>query len=85
MGLVALAGFSLLITFLITVVTRRGHRIVALTAGFAPAAILVAGNLPGLNNPLGWAVILPVLAAGVAGGFVGAWLARLVHAWWRRA
>jgi hypothetical protein len=85
MGLVALAGFSLLITFLITVVTRRGHRLVALVAGSAPAAILVAANLPGLADPLGWAVILPILAAGIAGGFVGAWLARLVHAWWRSA
>ena len=85
MGLVALAGFTLLVTFLITVVARGWHRIVALVAGSAPAALLVVAQLPGLADPLGWAVILPVLAAGIAGGFLGAWLARLVHAWWRRA
>jgi len=85
MGLIALSGFTLLVTFLITVVVRRWHRIVALAVGSAPAALLVVARLPGLSDPLGWAVILPVLAAGIAGGFIGAWLARLVHAWWRRA
>jgi len=39
--------------------------------------------VPGLSDPLAWAVILPVLAAGISGAFVGAWLARLVNAWWR--
>ena len=74
-----------LVTFLITVITRRAYRSTALVVGSIPFAIVALENVPGLLNPLAWIILLPILAFGIAGGLTGAWLARMVHARWRRA
>ncbi|HYJ31472.1 MAG TPA: hypothetical protein VEW25_14165 [Allosphingosinicella sp.] len=74
-----------LVTFLITVVTRRAYRTTALVVGSIPFAIVALENLAELLNPLAWVVLLPILAFGILGSLTGAWLAQLVHARWRRA
>jgi len=74
-----------LVTFLITVVTRRAYRETALIVGSIPFAIVALENIPALVDPRNWIVLLSILAFGVAGGLTGAWLARLVHSRWRRA
>ena len=85
MGFVAILGMFVLVTFLVTVITRRAYQTTALVIGSVPAAIIVVESLPALLNPLSWFVILPVWIVGVVGALTGAWLARLVHAHWRRA
>ena len=83
--MVAIAGFVLLATFLVTVISRRAHVATALLIGSLPAIAVGASNPAGLLNPLILfdlvAVWLPVAAAGL----VGAWLGKLVHAHWRSA
>lgn len=85
MGMIAVVGLFVLVTFLITVVTRRSYWTTALAVGTVPAAMVAIENLPALANPLSWVILLPIWAVGVAGGLIGAWLAKMVHARWRRA
>ena len=85
MGIIAIVGIFVLITFLITVIIRRAYLATALTVGTVPAAMVAMDNVPALANPLSWFVLLPIWAVGVTGGLIGAWLARMVHAYWRSA
>ncbi|HEX8217456.1 MAG TPA: hypothetical protein VF577_08315 [Allosphingosinicella sp.] len=85
MGALVIFAIFVLITFLITVITRRAYRMTALVVGSIPFAIVALENVPELINPLSWVILLPILAFGIAGGLTGAWLARMVHARWRRA
>lgn len=85
MGALVIFAIFVLVTFLITVVTRRAYRSTALVVGSIPFAIVALENVPELINPLSWLILLPILAFGVAGALTGAWLARMVHARWRRA
>jgi uncharacterized membrane protein YfcA len=84
-GLLVIFAIFVLVTFLITVVTRRAYRTTALVVGSIPFAIVAVGNVPALIDPLSWVVLLPILAFGILGGLTGAWLAKMVHARWRRA
>lgn len=85
MELIAVVGIFALVSFLITVIIRRAYRMTALVIGTVPAAMVAIENVPALANPLSWFVLLPIWAVGVTGGLIGAWLARMVHARWRRA
>lgn len=85
MGALVIFAIFVMITFLITVITRRAYRSTALVVGSIPFAIVALENVPELINPLSWVILLPILAFGIAGGLTGAWLARMVHARWRRA
>jgi hypothetical protein len=83
--MVAIAGFVLLATFLVTVISRRAHVGTALVVGTVPTLAVAAANPGALLTPLGLfylaALWLPFLIAAL----VGAWLAKLVHAPWRSA
>jgi hypothetical protein len=83
--MIAVVGIFVLVTFLITVVMRRAYLATALAVGTVPAAMVAMENVPALANPLSWIVLLPIWAVGVTGGLIGAGLARMVHARWRRA
>jgi uncharacterized membrane protein YfcA len=83
--MIAIVGIFVLVTFLITVLMRRAYLTTALVVGTVPAAMVAMENVPALANPLSWFVLLPIWAVGVTGGLIGAWLARMVHARWRRA
>lgn len=85
MELIAVVGIFALVSFLITVIIRRAYRMTAMVVGTIPAAIVAIENVPELANPLSWLVLLPIWAIGVTGGLIGSWLARMVHARWRRA
>ena len=85
MGALAIFAIFVLVTFLITVVTRRAYLSTALVVGSIPFAIVLLENVPALVDPRNWIVLLSILAFGVAGALTGAWLARMVHAHWRRA
>jgi hypothetical protein len=85
MGIIAVVGIFVLITFLITVIIRRAYWMTALVVGTVPAVLVAMENVPALANPLSWFVLLPIWAVGVSGGLIGAWLARMVHAHWRSA
>jgi hypothetical protein len=85
MGALLIFAAFVLVTFLITVITRRAYRTTALVVGSIPFAIVAIENVPELINPLSWLILLPILAFGLAGSLSGAWLARMVHARWRRA
>ena len=85
MELIAVVGIFALISFSITVILRRAYRMTAMVVGTVPAAMVAIENVPALVNPLSWFVLLPIWAIGVTGGLIGAWLARMVHARWRRA
>ncbi|HYG30928.1 MAG TPA: hypothetical protein VD887_12020 [Allosphingosinicella sp.] len=85
MELIAVIGIFALVSFLISVVIRRAYRMTALVVGTVPAALVAMENVAALANPLSWFILLPIWAIGVAGGLIGAWLARMVHARWRRA
>jgi hypothetical protein len=85
MGMIAVVGIFVLVTFVITVVTRRAYWTTALAVGTVPAVMVAMENVAALANPLSWIILLPIWAVGVAGGLIGAWLAWMVHARWRRA
>ncbi|HEX8364413.1 MAG TPA: hypothetical protein VF603_03910 [Allosphingosinicella sp.] len=85
MELIAVIGIFALVSFLITVVIRRAYRMTALVVGTVPAALVAMENVAELANPLSWFILLPIWGIGVTGGLIGAWLARMVHASWRRA
>lgn len=80
MRFVVLAGLALLVAFLVALVARRGYRTIALVVGTIPAGLLAAPNLRGLADPLVLVSLLLIWAAGLAGGFGGASLARRVNA-----
>ena len=85
MGMLVIFAIFVLVAFLICVIMRRAYWTTGLAVGSIPFAIVALENVPELINPLSWVILLPILAFGVAGGLTGAWLARLVHARWRRA
>lgn len=85
MGLIAIFGGFALVAFLVTVIARRAYTATALVIGSIPAAVVAIENLPELLNPLSWFILLPIWALGVTGALVGAWLARMVHSYWRSA
>lgn len=85
MGLVAVFGTFVLIAFLVTVVIRRAYWRTAMIVGSIPAAVVAVENPAAMLNPLTWLFMLWLWGFCVAGGFTGAWLAKLVHARWRRA
>ena len=85
MGMLVIFAIFVLVSFLITVITRRAYWRTGLIVGSIPFAIVALENVRELINPLSWVILLPILAFGIAGGLTGAWLARMVHARWRRA
>jgi K+ transporter len=85
MVFIAIAGATLLTTFLITVVIRRAFDWTALIVGSLPPVIIVIDDFGALAAPIVWFPLLFIWAIGLAGAALGASLARLVHAWWRSA
>ena len=85
MGMLVIFAVFVLVTFLITVIIRRAYWRMGLMVGSIPFAIVAIENVRELINPLSWIILLPILAFGIAGSLTGAWLARMVHASWRRA
>lgn len=83
--MIAIAGFVLLATFLVTVISRRAHVATALVIGSLPAIAVAGSNVGGLLNPLVLAYLVSVWLPFMIAALVGAWLAKLVHAPWRRA
>ena len=71
--------------FLIIAVTRRAHLATAFVVGSLPTLAVAARNLPGLINPLIWLYLFAISVPSLAAALLGAWLGRLVHAYWRRA
>ena len=83
--MIAIAGFVLLAAFLVTAITRRAHRQTALAIGSLPAVLMAAAAVENLNDPLVWFYILAIWLPLLASALAGAWLGKLVHAYWRRA
>ncbi len=81
----AVPGILLLLTFVVTVITRRWHVPAAFVIGSLPAAAVAALSVPALGNPLTWFVLLGIWLPCMIGALIGAGLAKLVFAWWRRA
>ena len=85
MNSIAIPGILLLLTFLVTVIARRWYVPAAFVVGSLPAGLVAALSLPALANPLTWLVLLGIWLPSMIGALIGAGLARLVHARWRRA
>lgn len=80
-----IALLVLLATFAVTAITRRAHGWTALAIGSLPALLVAAANPEGLGAPLMWLYIAAIWLPFLIAALVGAWLGRLVHAYWRRA
>lgn len=85
MGMIAVFGIFVLVAFLVTVIIRRAYWTTGLIVGSVPAALVAVESPAAMINPLSWPVMLSLWGFCCAGGLTGAWLAKLVHAHWRRA